>query len=189
MLKANLGERQKKASEIQITRAVNETIMPRLRIHGGKNMTQLLATARRFIFRKGLPLDPQEILEDPRLVEQQEFKPDWEDANIKVWYMPIQSTSAVSSSPRKRTHSEFIGESESDGQQSTPDNEEDRRLVQTVVTQMFDSDWKMDALIETTLYEAKLPAKLFVRDDNGHIQVYTGPLPGSGQQVPDIPVL
>ncbi|KAI1484217.1 hypothetical protein F4774DRAFT_365181 [Daldinia eschscholtzii] len=189
MLKANLGERKKKASEIQITRAVNETIMPRLRIHGGKNMTQLLATARRFIFRKGLPLDPHEIIEDPRLVEQQEFKPDWEDANLKVWYMPIQSTSTVSSSPRKRTHSEFIEESESDGQQSTRDDEEDRKLVQTVVTQMFDSDWKMDALIETTLYEAKLPAKLFVRDDNGHIQVYTGPLPGSGQQVPNIPVL
>ncbi|KAI1464702.1 uncharacterized protein F4812DRAFT_441664 [Daldinia caldariorum] len=183
MLKQNIGERKVKPH------ALSEATMPRLRIHGGKNVTQLLATARRFIFRRGLPLDPQEILEDPRLIEQQELKPDWEDSNVKVWYMPVQSTTTMSSSPRKRTHSEFIEADGSDEQQDTTDPEEDRKLVQTVVTQMFDSDWKMDALVETTLHEAKLPAKLFVRDDKGHIQVYTGPLPGSGQEVPDIPVL
>ncbi|KAI1808452.1 hypothetical protein F4811DRAFT_559181 [Daldinia bambusicola] len=182
-LKQNIGERKVKPQ------ALSEATMPRLRIHGGKNMTQLLATARRFIFRKGLPLDPQEILDDPRLIEQQELKPDWEDSNVKVWYMPVQSTTTPSSSPRKRTHSEFIEADGSDEQQDTLNHEENRKLVQTVVTQMFDSDWKMDALVETTLHQAKLPAKLFVRDDKGHIQAYTGPLPGSVRNVPDIPVL
>ncbi|KAI1417482.1 beta-lactamase-like protein [Hypoxylon sp. FL1857] len=47
----------------------------------------------------------------------------------------------------------------------------------------------MDALVETTLHQAKLPAKLFVRDNKGHIQAYTGPMPGDDPDVPDIPVL
>ncbi|KAI8966812.1 beta-lactamase-like protein [Daldinia sp. FL1419] len=184
-LKQNLKERKKKGSEVRDS-ALNDPAMPRLRIHGGKNLTHLLATARRFIFRKGLPLDPHEVREEPRLIEQQEPNPDWEDSNVKVWYMPVQSTTTPSTSPRKRTHDEFTGASE---RQYSLDDEENRKLVQTVVTQMFDSDWKMDALIETTLHQAKLPAKLFVRDDKGHIQVYTGPLPENGVEVPDIPVL
>ncbi|KAI0115037.1 hypothetical protein F4814DRAFT_418018 [Daldinia grandis] len=188
-LKQNIEERKKKGLEARKSPAVNDTVMPRLRIHGGKNLTHLLATARRFIFRKGLPLDPREIHDDPRPIQQQELKPDWEDSNIKVWYMPIQSTTIVSTSPRKRTHEEFTEASGVDGQQPTLDNEEDRKLVQTVVTQMFDSDWKMDALVETTLHQVKQPAKIYVRDDKGHIQVYAGPLPGSDSVVSDIPVL
>ncbi|KAL7626650.1 hypothetical protein AAE478_003423 [Parahypoxylon ruwenzoriense] len=158
--------------------------LPRLRIHGGRNIAHLLATARRFVFRRGLPLHPHEIYDDPRSGVQGP-KPDWQDSNINVWYMPVQSTPM---SPRKRTHDEFT-EAGKSPTPSSPKNEDDRRLVDTVVTQMFDSDWKMDALIETTLHEAKLPAKVFVRDHKGHIQVYTGPLPGSGQEVPNIPVL
>ncbi|KAI1644797.1 uncharacterized protein F4817DRAFT_345758 [Daldinia loculata] len=188
-LKQNIEERKKKGLGDRKFRALNDIVMPRLRIHGGKNLTHLLATARRFIFRKGLPLDPHEVRDGPRLIEQQESKPDWEDTNVKVWYIPIQSTTIVSTSPRKRTHEEFAETSEVDEQQPTLDDEEDRKLVQTVVTQMFDSDWKMDALVETTLHQVKQPAKIYVRDDKGHIQVYTGPLPGSGEAVPDIPVL
>ncbi|KAI1393621.1 uncharacterized protein F4822DRAFT_18915 [Hypoxylon trugodes] len=189
-IKTNVEERKKKGRK---SRTEDDTEIPRLRIHGGKNLSQLLATARRFIFRKGLPINPQEICDDPRLADQQAFKPDYEDFNIKVWYMPVQSTTQASNSPRKRTHDEFTEGSNADSS-STPspiasDNEDSKKLVNTIVTQMFNSDWKMDALVETTLHQAKLPAKLFIRDNNGHIQVYTGPMPGDGREVPDIPVL
>ncbi|KAI0840399.1 beta-lactamase-like protein [Hypoxylon sp. FL0890] len=189
-IQANIEERKKKGKSIRQT---NEIVKPSLRIHGGKNLAHLLATARRFIFRKGLPLRPHEIRDDPRSTEQQALEPDWQDANIKVWYMPVQSTPNTPTSPRKRTHQEFTEGTKADKQPNaspaSSDNEDDIRLVNTIVTQMFDSDWKMDALIETTLHQAKLPAKLFVRDDKGHIQVYTGPMPGGDQEVPDIPVL
>ncbi|KAI0131590.1 hypothetical protein F4776DRAFT_626840 [Hypoxylon sp. NC0597] len=189
-IQANIEERKKQGKK---PRQNNDTIKPSLRIHGGKNLAHLLATARRFIFRKGLPLRPHEIRDDPRSTEQQASEPDWQDHNINVWYMPVQSMPKTPTSPRKRTHQEFTEETNADEQTNaslvSSDNEDDVKLVSTVVTQMFDSDWKMDALIETTLHQAKLPAKLFVRDDKGHIQVYTGPMPGGDQEVPDIPVL
>ncbi|KAI5864544.1 beta-lactamase-like protein [Durotheca rogersii] len=163
-----------------------DEIQSKLRVHGGKNISHLLATARRFIFRKGLPLIPHEVHKDPRPTEPAS-KPDWQDSNINVWYIPLQPASDTHARPQKRTHDEFVEAAEPST--SPSDDEDSRRLVETVVTQMFDSSWKMDALIETTLHQAKLPAKLFFRDDNGHIQVYTGPLPGSGREVPDIPVL
>ncbi|KAI1374953.1 hypothetical protein F4677DRAFT_424119 [Hypoxylon crocopeplum] len=190
-LKLNIAQRKGKGLG---PRSGTNTTMPTLRIHGGKNLTHLLATARRFIFRKGLPLSPHEIRHDPRSKEQQDSGPDWQDNNINVWYMPIQPSPTVPTSPRKRTHDEFT-EVAKVNKQSKPsstysaDNQRDLQLVNLVVTQMFESDWNMDALVETTLHQAELPAKLFVRDSKGHIQVYTGPLPGSGQEVPDMPVL
>ncbi|KAI1073855.1 hypothetical protein F5B20DRAFT_565669 [Whalleya microplaca] len=167
----------------------------KLSIHGGKNLTHLLATARRFIFRKGMPLEPHEIRNDPRLAEQHASQPDWQDTNINVWYMPVQSARPTPTSPRKRTHDEYTEDTGPDTEASLPPTssaseiEKDMQLVETVVTQMFDSDWKMDALVETTLHQVKLPAKLFVRDHKGHLELYDGPLPGNGDEVPDIPVL
>ncbi|CAJ2510117.1 Uu.00g060170.m01.CDS01 [Anthostomella pinea] len=160
----------------------------KLNIHGSKNLSHLLATARRFIFRKGLPLTPHEIRQDPRIANNLTAEPDWKDDNINVWYMPVESSQSRAASPRKRSHEEFT-ESAGATNSSTSTEEEDQKLVKTVVTQMFDSDWTMDALVETTLQQAKLPAKIFVRDDHGHIQVYTGPMPGGNKNVPDIPVL
>ncbi|KAI8951706.1 beta-lactamase-like protein [Xylaria longipes] len=90
-------------------------------------------------------------------------------------------------SPRKRSHGEF-----KDGTVTTSstsrDNKSSQSVAEAAVTHMFDSNWTADALVETTLHQAKLPAKLFVRTAKG-LQVYTGPMPGSGEEVPDIPVL
>lgn len=161
-----------------------------LRIHGGKNLAQLMATSRRFVFRKGLPLRPHEIRQDPR-VSNSGSKPDWQDSNINVWYMPVESQTEKSTrSRRKRSHEEMSSEEEtphSTLQRSS--REEDQQKVLDIVTQMFNSNWRLDALTETTLYQAKLPAKLFVRDESGHIQQYKGPLPGQAGDVPDVPVL
>ncbi|KAI0602846.1 hypothetical protein F4775DRAFT_1676 [Biscogniauxia sp. FL1348] len=159
----------------------DDGMVSRLCVHGGRNIAHVLATSRRFIFRKGFPLKPHEILHDSRAVERQTSDPDWKDTNINVWYMPVNSSHQPLVKPGKRSHGEFS--------EVTMNEEEGKQLVDTVVTQMFNSDWNMDALVETTLHEAKLPAKLFVRDPRGHLQVYTGPLPGGDREVPDIPVL
>ncbi|KAI1632527.1 hypothetical protein F4809DRAFT_627229 [Biscogniauxia mediterranea] len=159
----------------------DDSMVSRLCVHGGRNIAYVLATSRRFIFRKGFPLKPHEIHHDPRAVEQPTSDPDWKDTNINVWYMPVNSSHQPLASPRKRNHDEFSEASLGD--------EDGKQLLDTVVTQMFNSDWDMDALVETTLHEAKLPAKLFVRDHQGHLQVYTGPMPGGDRVVPDIPVL
>ncbi|ORY70023.1 beta-lactamase-like protein [Pseudomassariella vexata] len=163
-------------------KAIQDVAISKLSIHGGKNLSHFLATARRFIFRKGLPLLPHEVREDPRTGTKGSNEPDFKDHNIKVWYMPVESA-AESTTPiqRKRSHDEISGPN---GQ-----NDHDTEVVERIVTQMFDSNWNMDALIETTLHQVQLPAKVFVRGDNGHIQVYEGLLPGEADDVPDIPVL
>ncbi|KAI1842692.1 hypothetical protein JX265_002702 [Neoarthrinium moseri] len=180
-LNAENAARKKKGRKL-----VEDTVLSRLNIHGGKNLSQLLATSRRFVFRKGLPLNPVEVRDDPR-ASKQGAEPDWQDSNIKVWYMPVDAKADQESQPsRKRSHDEI---SDSDSTTPKSSKEDDQRQVLEIVTQMFNSKWKMDALVETTLYEANLPAKLFVRDDKGHIQVYKGPMPGDEGEVPDIPVL
>ncbi|KAK8113715.1 uncharacterized protein PG998_001795 [Apiospora kogelbergensis] len=169
--------------------AATDKLLSSLNIHGGKNLSHFLATARRFIFRKGLPLNPHEIRRDPRMSSQGSSEPDWQDTNIKVWYVPLAlepTDKAAADANRKRSHQDA---SESETMKVGSTEEEDFEAVRSVVSKMFNSDWKMDALVETTLHEAKLPAKLFVRDGNGHIQVYEGPLPGRDGDVPNIPVL
>lgn len=180
-IKAHNAEREKRGQRL------TEIVKPRLGIHGGKNTAYLLATARRCIFRRGLPLIPHEPRDDHRSTKPEASKPDWQDININVWYMPVQSSAhSPAASPKKRTHEEFTEAPEKRQQSMSRD---DKKLISTIVTQMFNSDWKMDALIETTLHEAKLPAKLFVRNEKGHIQAYTGPMPGDEEEVPDVPVL
>ncbi|ETS79797.1 hypothetical protein PFICI_07326 [Pestalotiopsis fici W106-1] len=162
-----------------------------LRLHGGKNLTQFLTTARRFIFRKGMPLRPNEIRNDPR-ASNPGANPDWQDSNIKVWHMPVEAEGVQSiASSRKRSHEEMVHEDTAPAptQQHPSAEETNQKALSEIVTQMFDSNWKLDALVETTLHQARLPAKLFVRNAKGHIQVYKGPLPGQAENVPDIPVL
>ncbi|KAI0201504.1 beta-lactamase-like protein [Astrocystis sublimbata] len=172
--------------------------VPNLNIHAGKNITHMLATARRFIFRQGVPLRPLEVQHDSRATRAcgtYDQEPDWKDDNINVWYMVVGADpkGSPNASSRKRSHEEFNQDSkhdtESDPLTATSSRDsEGLKLKETVVKQMFDSDWTIDALVETTLHRAALPAKLFVRE-NGHLQVYTGPMPGPGVEVPDIPVL
>ncbi|KAK8088608.1 tRNA processing endoribonuclease [Apiospora hydei] len=166
-LGAQNAERQRKGKS-----AATDKLLSRLSIHGGKNLSQFLATARRFIFRKGLPLKPHEIRNDPRVLNQGSNEPDWQDTNIKVWYVLLEPADKA---PVDATRKRNADDSEApDTVKGDSTEEEDFQATQNVVTQMFNSNWRMDALVETTLHEAKLPAKLFVRDEHGHIQVRNG---------------
>ncbi|KAJ1335058.1 ribonuclease Z [Microdochium nivale] len=160
------------------------TAVSTLNLHGGRNLTHFLATARRFVFRKGLPLRPHEIKSDPA-PHRAPNEPDWKDENINVWYVPVESSSDSSPRARKRSHEEYLDS-------ASPEVGADKDIAATVVEQMFNSNWSMDSLLETTVHQARMPAKLFVRNADGHIKPYTGPSPGGAtplQEIPDIPVL
>lgn len=172
----------------------------RVKIYGAENLNHLLATARRFIFRKGMPLD---------IIESQDFAsaadvsaPSWFDSNIQVWAIDVAPDQTLSHHARKRSHEEISGDETSeysnehvmsfDGKlEETAEQREDRynQIRKGVVGQMFDSTWQLDALVSRKLSEVAMPAAIFVRNEAGKIEEYKGPLPSSDQYVPDIDVL
>jgi ribonuclease Z len=165
----------------------------RLSIYGGPNLNYTLATARRFVFRKGMPVDVHEYGHD--LVQAPSVEPTWSDDNIQVWALPLSPASKVpsaSSSPRKRSYDELNGQE--DLKTAAPlhhaDKEKALMMSKSVVSNMFDSSWRLDALVETPINEVQLPATLFVHDPETHKMVkYTGPMPGGTEPVPNIKVL
>lgn len=181
-----------------------EAALSRLTIHGGRNISHTLAAARRFIFRKSLPISVKEYDSGGLARDRQEFsgeadrftKPTFVDENIKVWAMALKPSYGIRfesrsgfKSPRKRSLNEF---EERDGNQSTTSDTlaKDQMLREHIVKDMFDSDWKLDALYEENLYDVKQPAVMFVRNpETKDLERYSGPLPGSADSVPNIKVL
>lgn len=172
---------------------------PKLNLHGGKNLTHLLATARRFIFRKGMPVDVDEIRDWPRQDETQtrDWKPTYTDENIKVWAMNIRPE-PLSQTSRKRSHDDMSDDSNMGSESVVPGGNVTReelehqhnQIRRGVVSNMFDSDWRIDALKSMKLSEVKLPASIFIRNSEGKIEKYEGILPGGGgEYLPDIDVL
>ncbi|EFX00153.1 tRNA processing endoribonuclease [Grosmannia clavigera kw1407] len=187
------------AAEVATAATPEPTEARSLSIHGGINLAHLLATARRFVFRKGMPIRAHEVREDGSDVDGMR-EADWADENMMVWYVPVmaegggetEAESEATTGGRKRNHDAVDSDQERDEDQDLDRNTSlaDRTMVDAVLKQMFDSDWKLDALVETTLHAVKMPAKLFVKDAKGHLQPYEGPLPGEGaEREPDRPVL
>ncbi|KAK3065466.1 hypothetical protein LTS18_006177 [Coniosporium uncinatum] len=172
----------------------------RLNLYGPPNLNHMLATARNFVFRKGMPIYANELKDiQPQFDENRRWLPTFADSNIRVWAMAIKPKASdpippAPLSPRKRSHDEAnskdvppnAAESETDAQRT------DRydQIRKGVVANMFNSTWRLDALTEMPLSEVKLPATLFYRNpETKQTEKYTGPLPGGEQPVPDIKVL
>lgn len=185
-IKASAAERTK-------TGKGGEVVDPTLTIHGGLNITHTLATARRFTFRQGMPLKTKEY----PAKERNDWKPDWEDSNIKVWVMSIAGKNSLKSkSPRKRNFNDFITEEASAGENTSPTesilnfSDRDQRVRENVVIEMFSSKWRVDNLDEVLLSDVQLPAQIFVREkDTNALMRYSGPLPNGTEKTPDIKVL
>lgn len=182
---------------------------PSVTLHGGPNLTHTIATARRFIFRKGTPIKVHEHhheqeVTDPKLA----LEPTWADKRIRVWALPITPSEKVDSSkdlpldtPKKRSLGEFMtGEPPTPGkvfdQWSTEPNvpedqaKQDQELREFIVSEMFSSQWRYDTLIELPLHQVKLPASIFVRNSvTKKIEKYTGPVPDGTAPVPNLNVL
>ena len=174
---------------------------PTLTIHGNPNITHTLATARRFVFRKGMPVDVNEIREERGT---EEWHPTWADENIKVWAMSVEPDTALMQTQfqptRKRSFHDFMELTSDNPLPSTKDGSEEVRFVEQdlhdqqirkgVLSHMFNSDWRLDALFETPLEEVNMPATVFVRNpETRKIEQYSGPMPGGIETLPKINVL
>jgi ribonuclease Z len=161
-------------------------------LFGPRNLKYTLATARRFVFRKGMPIDVHEIHEDESTTAEEEGDraPYYADENIKVWAMSISPTPhSPPTTPKKRSIDEVYGsgvstnENSTDGITSEP---RDCNVVETIVGEMFNSSWSLDKLYETRLAQVKLPATIFIKHDKTNkIEKYRGPLPGGVTPLPD----
>ncbi len=180
---------------------VDEVEKPSLTIHGGKNITHTFATARRFIFRQGMPVSVEEHdVKEPKTG----WEATWMDESIKVWAMSISPSgnSAIvpaqqPNSPRKRSYDDFRdramdGSTGHNAKLETPAEQSNRaqQIRKAVVSEMFDSTWRLDSLVECPLAQVRMPAQLFFRDpETRKIEKYTGPMPGGEKPLPDIMVL
>ncbi|KAI9818602.1 MAG: Zinc phosphodiesterase ELAC protein 2 [Thelocarpon impressellum] len=187
-----------------------DTAPPRtLTIHGGTNLTHMLATARRFIFRKGMPLRIEELDDEgecsptaqtspahpdnpytdsdtkPSVSSTFQHTPTWSDENIQVWALRIslpspgaQEAAVSSKSAKKRAFDEYAAADTLSSTALDESRDRDQQIRKAVVSEMFDSDWRLDALVEATLSDVKGPAAVFVRNaGSGHIEEYKGPVP------------
>ncbi|KAF7592287.1 hypothetical protein BBP40_000418 [Aspergillus hancockii] len=198
------SEKPKQEHGVPYARQGGEAVAQRgtLTVHGGKNLAHTLATARRFVFRKGMPVftreyDSESMAKNASAEAEDPFeKPTWSDDNIKVWAMPISPPSslqpkvvpqAAPRSPRKRSLDEFREEATT--HETFDKHAQDQIIRQSVITDMFNSTWRLDALVETRLADVKMPAVMFVRNpETRALEQYTGPAPGSKEPLPDIKV-
>ncbi|KAH8783277.1 hypothetical protein F5883DRAFT_403463 [Diaporthe sp. PMI_573] len=181
----NSAKKQKKKKDQGLS------LIPSLKIYAAENITQVLATARRFIFRKGLPLEVHELRHQPAQEDPGQRAPDFEDSNVRVWSVSVKPEGQPKPQGRKRSHDDMLADENGQSREQQVDDkqlEENRKIVETVVGHMFESDWQLDALVETTLHNVKLPAKIFVKGPDGKVTNYDGPMPGDDGPVPDIPV-
>ena len=183
---------------------------PTVRLHGGPNLTHMIATARSFIFRKGTPIKVLEHIEERKVVEEaeQDWKPTWSDHRIQVWAMPIKpsNVSEVNQEPkpessRKRSLGDFMSgerpsEAEILGQWHVPagspeiQNERDQQTRELAVSEMFSSAWSRNNLVQVPLRDVQMPATIFVPDPVTKEPVrYEGPTPDGTAPVPDMDVL
>ena len=174
-----------------------------LRIHGGANLIHTIATARRFVFRKGMPVSINEFKDR----QSEQWDPDWEDENIRVWTISITPTgdiqSPISTMPRQLRKRSFDDYTEDLHQSPIPlpittgnenalaeQEDRDQQIRLGVVGHMFDSDWRLDALVETPLSQVKKTAALFIRNPmTNKIEKYSGPISSGDTPLADINVL
>ena len=110
--------------------------------------------------------------------------PTWSDENIKVWALPIEPTpllpSVTARGVKKRSFDEAEGQTQSLRPAKSPATLDlDRQMRMAVVSEMFDSSWRLDTLMQMPISQVQLPAVLFIRDEAGRIGKYTGPMPST----------
>ncbi|KAF1996359.1 hypothetical protein P154DRAFT_525640 [Amniculicola lignicola CBS 123094] len=175
---------------------------PKMNVYGPPNLKHMLATCRRFIFRKGVPVEVTEYKNvAPGKANDGRVLPTWEDNSIKVWALPIAPTSRTPNTKQEakleaeRAHFDKELNVFEELQASESENAADRearydQIRTATLNHMFNSTWRFDTLVERHISEIEMPAAIFVRDPvTKHTHPYTGPLPGGKEPLPDITVL
>lgn len=160
-----------------------------LRFHGAPNLNYAIATARRFVFRTGMPVRATEHDANEQMYPLKNIsEPTWTDDKLEVWALPLSPQHQLPSGQlapvngKKRSHDDLDDEGPNANTQGS--------VTEKVVKEMFDSDWRMDRLVKRRLSEVQPPAAIFVKDPStGHIERYRGPMPGNDPLPQDIEVL
>ncbi|KAF2642007.1 hypothetical protein P280DRAFT_290657 [Massarina eburnea CBS 473.64] len=174
---------------------------PSLNVYGPPNLKHMLATCRRFIFRKGLPITATEYSDvPPERDEDGHILPTWQDSNIQVWALsvaPAQTGSVEGDQNQAERQAYYDRNSNKFEELQAPEMETPRerearhdRIRTAVLGYMFNSNWSFDTLVERHISEVEVPAAIFVRNPHTHaIEPYRGPMPGGAVPLPDIRVL
>ncbi|KAI4176642.1 MAG: hypothetical protein LQ343_000933 [Gyalolechia ehrenbergii] len=173
-----------------------QTALPTLTIHGGKNLTHTVATGRRFILRKGMPIQISEHVQSQGHEPTPNGRdPDWADDSIQVWKMSIQpstdnqSPEVTQESHRKRAFDDFAaGDLPSRRyKEASEDLLRSDELRRSVVSDMFNSQWRLDTLFETPFSKVRNNTPMWTRNkETNKVERYYLP---ENEPLPDINVL
>lgn len=173
-----------------------QAALPSLTIHGAKNLTHTVATGRRFIFRKGMPVQVSEHTDVQDYDPMSDGRdPDWVDDSIQVWKISIEpcgdnrTTEVTQELHRKRAFDDFaagdLPSQRNTGAPQNPQNSEELR--KSVVSNMFNSEWRLDALFETPISEVRNNTPMWIRcKETNKVKRY---YPTENEQLPNINVL
>lgn len=173
---------------------------PTLNVHGGPNLNHSIATARRFIFRKSMPVNVLEYEESFGETDSMNRKPDWVDDHIQAWTLaisPAMGGGSDSQSPnsRKRNHAEYAENLSpinlfGDEPGTSDKARTDQNLRKDVVSEMFNSSWRLDELEERPLSEVNDTTQMFIRNrDTNKLERYKPPPRDDRTPIPNITVL
>ncbi|RMZ76400.1 hypothetical protein DV737_g4835, partial [Chaetothyriales sp. CBS 132003] len=143
-----LADLQQRADEDLLLRADQPSSTtapgPAISIHGGPKLLHTITCARRFIFRTACPLH---VHEHPVGDFTWPCEPQFVDENIRVW--PIAIPASDLASPAEHT-SDVI--------------KQQQAVRSSIVSAMFNSDWRADRLDQRPFESVKLPATVWRRD-------------------------
>jgi ribonuclease Z len=141
-----------------------------LTVYGGDGLLHSVACGRKYILRVGGHIKFREF-------EQTAYgEPDFTDDNIRVWKMKV-----------KPAGNDGILVVSKNLEDITQTREKTRQTLNKVVKEMWESEWRIDNLVERELQHVpSRVAAVWVRDpDTKDLHPYKGPLPGGSNPLPD----
>lgn len=176
---------QNKIREDKGQKLINQTGREGVDVHGADNLAHLLATARAVLFRQPISVRLHEQQTDPRAADPNNLEPDWSDAAIRVWKVPVRR--ARSSSPHKRMrNSDEPKSSQTDASQSSEAEAESREVARLVVEKlMFNGSLSNElSVLQPKRVGELTPEDKAIISREGVLSLYKGPYSGEGVDVP-----
>ena len=155
---------------------------PTLRVCGGSNTKYTLATARKFIMRQACHTKVDEM--EDNISDSDISAPTWHDDNVRAWAMPIQPTQHAAepvpslldrpAHSRKRSLDDYLGSkarpeeepavTASQASDAAPKEKSPSTNLESVLSSMFNSNWRQDALEEKALADADPSTDIFIKN-------------------------
>lgn len=158
---------------------IPQTLTERVGVHGGDNLSHMLAACRPVVLRQPVSVATFEHRNDPRAEAEDNLEPDWQDEALRVWKVPVRR--ARSSEPKKRRLS--CSSTNEDGASAEEQFKENATLsnpeyAATVVEKtMFNGKLQGQYLTPKKLGDVTPQHTVFVKDEK-RVNLYDGPLTG-----------